>query len=83
MARLSVTELHDELSLSTADSVSEYASDEEEDNDLPEGFDPVERSITLRRLAMCSGARSVNNYEKLNRIEEGAYGVVCTLFVLP
>ncbi|CAG8641786.1 1594_t:CDS:2, partial [Acaulospora colombiana] len=38
--------------------------------------DKITSSIPTQRPPMISGCRSVDNYEKLNRIEEGAYGVV-------
>jgi len=53
----------------------EEAPEEELDGANPELDDP---SATLI-LPPLTGCRSVDNYQKLNRVEEGTYGVVCIL----
>lgn len=51
-----------------------------EDKDTPPHYteheQPQRRLATPRHMPALSGCRSVDNFEKLNRVEEGTYGVV-------
>uniref|UniRef100_A0A5B6ZRC0 cyclin-dependent kinase n=1 Tax=Davidia involucrata TaxID=16924 RepID=A0A5B6ZRC0_DAVIN len=56
----------------TSDSQSDTNSEEEDDSrDTPEPVVPPQRSVN-----MLQGCRSVDEFERLNKIDEGTYGVV-------
>lgn len=56
------------------DSVSRYDTSSEDEHDSPETPEPA--APPQRSVNMLQGCRSVDEFERLNKIDEGTYGVV-------
>ncbi|KAK9934430.1 hypothetical protein M0R45_021575 [Rubus argutus] len=56
------------------DSVSRYNTSSEDEHDSPETPEPA--APPQRSVNMLQGCRSVDEFERLNKIDEGTYGVV-------
>lgn len=68
-------EAYPEMSQSST-SMEVEGSDSDADDDDTQRLEEVPSVPSKRRISMLNECRSVENYEKLNRISEGTYGVV-------
>ncbi len=57
-------------------SAGDAASSSSDEGDEPTADVPPAESLPRREISMLEECRGVENYEKLNRISEGTYGVV-------